>query len=433
MCTLRISSMPPLMKTIITLCLFIFSIFTSCLQAQDPPAPHKLDSESIANIENALESEKPPGIALSQGVSEITGVAISPLMGISAVGAWRYFQAPEDKRSELKWYCSPLFWGTSLVLILFIQLKTFLPKPLSLPLDIADTWEDKISALLVSGTLVPDLVTQATADFSTAPAIASAANTSLDAYPLITVAAISFDYRLLFIPFGIAAFLVVWMTSHAINLLIILSPFSIVDLGLKALKIFLLGSVLISYLIHPILGAVVSFIYIATATFLAPRVFRFSFFVSLLSLDLVTPWRSKKTRKPENAHAFLSIKNCGAPKHTYGRISRTSDGATVFTYRPRLILKSKTIVLSDRALVLRKGILHPALLQESEGSAGYYTKIIVLPPRYRKGEHLVAQHLDIDDIRENEVLKGIAAIKAWCKDLTNKGKIKSTNNAEALS
>src|SRR6185295_9560396 len=45
-----------------------------------------------------------PGIEAAQTLSMITGVAISPLLGVGAVGAWKYFETPEDKRANLVWY-----------------------------------------------------------------------------------------------------------------------------------------------------------------------------------------------------------------------------------------------------------------------------------------------------------------------------------------
>jgi len=315
----------------------------------------------------------------------------------------------------------PLFWGTALVLIAFIQLKTFLPKPLSLPLDVADTWEDKISALLVSGTLVPDLVGQVATNFATPAQMAHIMESPFSSGGYITLAAMTFDYRLLFLPLGIAAFFVVWMTSHAINLLILLCPFSIVDLGLKIFKAALIGAVIVSYLIHPILGVIVSLSFIAMATYLAPKVFRFSFFVTLLSFDLMTPWRGKKASKPDNAHAFISHKSLGAPKHTYGRIKKTTDGSVTFTYRPRLILKTQTIILPDKTLVMRKGLLYPDMLQASDDTTKFKS-VIIFPPRYRKSEHLVAEQLEINDVRDHSIAKGIAGIKAWFRDFFSRGK-----------
>ena len=37
--------------------------------------------------------EKTPGVELAQTISLITGVAISPLMGVGAVGAWKFYAA----------------------------------------------------------------------------------------------------------------------------------------------------------------------------------------------------------------------------------------------------------------------------------------------------------------------------------------------------
>ena len=57
-------------------------------------------------------SSPPPGQQIAQTLSLITGVAISPLMGVGAVGAWQWWEAktPEQK-SRLPWYGHPLFWA----------------------------------------------------------------------------------------------------------------------------------------------------------------------------------------------------------------------------------------------------------------------------------------------------------------------------------
>jgi len=51
-----------------------------------------------------------PGVQVAQTLSLITGVAISPLMGVGVVGAWEFFHArtPEQK-SKLPWFANPLF------------------------------------------------------------------------------------------------------------------------------------------------------------------------------------------------------------------------------------------------------------------------------------------------------------------------------------
>ena len=55
------------------------------LHAADQPA-------SAPAAEKLRESMLLPGVTLSEGVSEITGVAISPLLGVSAMGAWTYYK-----------------------------------------------------------------------------------------------------------------------------------------------------------------------------------------------------------------------------------------------------------------------------------------------------------------------------------------------------
>ena len=54
-----------------------------------------------------------PGQQIAQTISLITGVAISPLMGVGVVGAWQYFQAktPEQK-AKLPWFANPSVLGS---------------------------------------------------------------------------------------------------------------------------------------------------------------------------------------------------------------------------------------------------------------------------------------------------------------------------------
>ena len=54
----------------------------------------------------------PPGVEIAKTLSVVTGVAISPLLGVSAVGCYQYyFKAKTDEeRAKLPWFASPLFW-----------------------------------------------------------------------------------------------------------------------------------------------------------------------------------------------------------------------------------------------------------------------------------------------------------------------------------
>ena len=69
---------------------------------------------STASAPRAVSTDRLPGVDLAQGISQLTGVAISPLLGVSAVGAWRYHHTPEASRHLLPWFCSPYAWGLGL-------------------------------------------------------------------------------------------------------------------------------------------------------------------------------------------------------------------------------------------------------------------------------------------------------------------------------
>src|SRR5277367_2977214 len=101
-----------------------------------------------------------PGEQIAQTISLITGVAISPLMGVGAVGAWEYVHAktPEQK-AKLHWFANPYFWVPALLLVAACFVKdtagTALPAVLKKPFDVAETIEHKISGLVATGAFVP--------------------------------------------------------------------------------------------------------------------------------------------------------------------------------------------------------------------------------------------------------------------------------------
>src|SRR5688500_3235234 len=105
------------------------------------------------------KSSKPPGVEMAQALTTITGVAISPLLGVSAVGAWHYFRTDANKRAGLLWYAQPWFWVTGLVIVALVFAKDVfgagLPPGWKKPFDVAELIENKLSALVAAGAFVP--------------------------------------------------------------------------------------------------------------------------------------------------------------------------------------------------------------------------------------------------------------------------------------
>src|ERR1041385_5600321 len=71
---------------------------------------------------SALEKSSPstatqPGVQMAKTLSEITGVAISPLLGVSVVGVIKFYQTKPADRSKLPWFAQPWFWIPALIVV----------------------------------------------------------------------------------------------------------------------------------------------------------------------------------------------------------------------------------------------------------------------------------------------------------------------------
>ncbi len=219
-----------------------FAVFTAPIVAADAPAETKAPDKS-------------PVAPIATTVSTVTGIAISPLLGTSGYGAYKYFTAktPEEKQS-LPWFAQLSFWLPATLLVGACAAKDSLgavvPAGLKKPLDILETIENKASGLVAAGAVVPFtmdslskmIALQVPQEHSIATGLA-----------MINLGSIDFSWllNLLTVPLGIAMFALVWMASHAINVLILLSPWGAIDAALKSARTALLGLVTITATLNP--------------------------------------------------------------------------------------------------------------------------------------------------------------------------------------
>ncbi len=354
-----------------------------------------------------------PGVAFSQGITEITGVAISPLLGVSSVGVWRYLKTPALGRAALPWYAQPWAWGTGFLLLGLCFLKdslgTAVPGIFKKPFDMAELFENKASGLVASGAFVPLIVQEMVQQVEAGQAVAVPTGWIGGS----GVAMIDMSWFL--VPAAVVAFLLVWVCSHAINVLIILSPFSTLDALLKLARTGLLAVVGVVYFIAPWLAAALCLVIIALAAWLAPAALRLAIFGARYAGDILLPWRGRKRATPERPQAFTLVRVAGLPPRTGGRVELLEDGTTVFRYRRWCLLDERTVELPQGRWHLEKGIFSPSLVhgagQEEE------RKLLVFLPRYRGHELGMAGHLKLHGVREHAVVRGFAAIKAWVKSL----------------
>ncbi len=367
-------------------------------------------------------SEKPelvPGVALSQGITEITGVAISPLLGVSAVGAYKYWKAPTDHRPLLPWYCQPWAWGTGAVLLSLCFLKdslgVTLPGILKKPFDMVELLESKASALVASAAFVPLVIRE----------MAPHEKVQVPTAMLNGLGSIDVSAWWLLVPVGIVAFLAVWLCSHAINVLIILSPFSSVDALLKLMRTGTLIGLGLIYLVAPWLAAALCGLIILAALWLAPAAMRLMIFGSRYAFDVLLPWRGRKHATPESPHVFTFGKLSGIPSRTGGRLVKLADGSTVFRYRRGLVLDERSVPIPDGARHVEKGLLSPSLLLREEGQSDS-KKVLLFLPRYRGCEDHIVEALELNGVRDHALSRGFKAAREWLGEMMRRGKASVT-------
>jgi hypothetical protein len=361
------------------------------------------------------------GRTLSRQLATLTGVAMSPLLGMGLLGASAYLQAPAQTRPSLPWHLQPWAWGPALLLVLCVALKdSLLALPgfsvLKKPLDAAEVVENK-----VSGAVAMPLVTKGAAAALALPlagAVASAVQLALPTAHAAGPAGAALGGAAAAAFYGVGlvlaagAFALVWLVSHAVNVLVLLSPFAMVGTALKLARLALLGFPMVCAALSPTLGLLVCAAYLALAWWLSGWAFRLLVFGWVFSLDfLLLRWRRQTVEGPA-VRAFAAELE-GVPVRTYGTLSRTEAGAVNFTFRPWLVLPARTVRVAESVvgLEVEKGVLSPTVVRV--GPSRRVLALVRLPPRYRRHEAPVAVAFGGLPVREVAVVRGLVAAWRW--------------------
>jgi hypothetical protein len=210
------------------------------------------------------------------------------------------------------------------------------------------------------------------------------------------------------------AFVFVWLASHAINMLIILSPFTIVDSALKAFRLSLLGLLTGASFANPYLGAALGLVIIVVSYFIAGWSLRLTIFGTVYIWDLVTFRRCRFQPRAESNWMFTARKLEGAPVRSYGRLVFQEGGRLRFDYRPWLVLKQRSFELPQERYCVGRGLFYPEIDRMHENKL---TSLFILPPRFMTHEEAVARVYGIDGVRDVGLLKGMTAMWNWLKGL----------------
>ena len=339
--------------------------------------------------------DRSPGAPIAGAISTVTGMAISPLLGTGAYGAYQYFNAttPEQK-AALPWFAQWAFFGPALLIVGACAAKDALgasvPPGLKKPFDVLETIENKATGLVAAGAVVP-FTMAAVSKLLVGSKTAGVEGAVLESsgMAMLQVAAIDFSWllNLLTVPFGIAMFAVVWMASHAINVLILLSPWGAIDAALKGMRTGLLGLLALSATINPWLGAALSLLVIIVAWLVAGWAFRLTCFGSVFCWDFLTLRRTRFTPKENGNKLFAGGTFPGVPPRTYGRLAQRPAGGIEFQYRPWLVMaeRSALVPVDKSQLAVGKGLFFSSITANDRDT------LFLLPPRYHGHEDTVAR------------------------------------------
>lgn len=358
------------------------------------------------------------GFELSKTLTKVTGIAISPLLGVGVVGAYDWYKADNDRqRAALPWFANPGFWVPCLLLVLACAAKdTFgaaLPPGLKKPFDVLETMENKLTGLVAAGAVVPVLVNEASKALAQphATALGSAHFGHLAMLPFATMD-FSWILNLLMVPLAIAIFAVVWVASHAINVLILLSPWGAVDAALKGLRTSLLGLLTLTTFIDPRVGAVLSLLVILVAYLVAGWAFRLTIFGTIFCWDFFTRRRTRFQVGNDGNKVFTGAEINRVPVRTYGRLHPHADGTLVFRYRPLLVMPARELVLVRDGLVVGRGVFYSEIRTPEFGDPESLRTLLLLPPRYLGHEETFNRAYQLAGTRDI----GLRRAWAWLRE-----------------
>jgi hypothetical protein len=255
------------------------------------------------------------GREVAVALTKVTGVAISPLLGVGAVGAYDWITAnTPEKKARLPWYAQVKFWLPALLLVGAVALKdaagAALPPGWKKPLDVLETIENKVTGLVAAGAVVPSIaaIFHSTLASTAEPQVLQAGLLAVSFKPLLNIVTI---------PVAITCFALVWLVGHVVNVLILVSPWGVVDAALKSMRTAVIGFLTMLCFIDPKYSACLSVIIIIVCYFIAGWSFRLMFFGSVFTRDFVFRRHKGFTPAPNANWMFTARQIEKAPIRTY--------------------------------------------------------------------------------------------------------------------
>ena len=363
-----------------------------------------------AQHRQSLSSVHENGNKVSNSISQIVGVSISPLWGVVGIGMYGYFTSSSD--TDLPFTSRPIFWAPLLVLLIVVLCKTAIGQawPPAKPfLEAADVALVRKSAYIlaalpfvieriqhgVAGSVGQDL--SFLIPFGTVHAAASAS--SPQGGPAQAAVLTTFGGALLLI--GSVS---VWLLSHTVDIVALL-PIPLVDVALRTFRLAVLAVLAV---LPPGPRFAFAIAIIAIAISLSRWAWRLTRMGTTFALDLLFLRWKRTTSINRSALAFSGTGLRGVPNRTRGMTVRTVGGIE-FSYRDWLF-RRRSRPIDPAQITLGIGfVYHCLLLPNAEGEV----VAVRFPPRYRAQSSSIQSAFQIMQSRELGARRFWSSLKAW--------------------
>ena len=342
--------------------------------------------------------------AITSGITQITGLAINPLLVLIVIGVLDWQSLPEGATPLL--HANPWFWGSLCALLAFslgLRLLTPLIPGFGKLLKGVILVEQKIMGLLTAGLLIPTIAL-------------TMENTGLTSSDHAQVAVAGIFGTSGYVVAGLLIYSVVWVVSHVIDSLVLLSPFALIDATLLTMRGTLLAILGVAYWIHPAISAGICCVLIVICFLIAGWCIRINILASTFAFDLLT-LRCKWMRPNQwPIRVFITGKSGLAPTRTRGLLERDPDGLRVRWRRFYWLTKRSTVLHRGSAKLVR-GVVWSELYAESSPKV---LVTLILPPRYFNHDQWITEHLEIP-AENGTIRRGVAGVVDFFRNIWSAG------------
>ncbi len=342
--------------------------------------------------------------AITSGITQITGLAINPLFVLIVIGVLDWQSLPEGATPLL--HANPWFWGSLCALLAFslgLRLLTPLIPGFGKLLKGVILVEQKIMGLLTAGLLIPTIAL-------------TMENTGLTSSDHAQVAVAGIFGTSGYVVAGLLIYSVVWVVSHVIDSLVLLSPFALIDATLLTMRGALLAILGVAYWIHPAISAGICCVLIVICFLIAGWCIRINILASTFAFDLLT-LRCKWMRPNQwPIRVFITGKSGLAPTRTRGLLERDPDGLRVRWRRFYWLTKRSTVLHRGSAKLVR-GVVWSELYAESSPKV---LVTLILPPRYFNHDQWISEHLEIP-AENGTIRRGVAGVVDFFRNIWSAG------------